>query len=355
MELIFSILSLLIFSGFDVTFAQTPVLTCNYTIISQKYTCVLTIQNPNGLNNILTICGVHLPGKTDLDVLSVIKQPPCNTAIIPSILCNKFKNLQDLDLIACGIKKVDELALKGCTKLSYMMLVSNAITEVHEKAFFNNLEFKHLSLAYNQLTTLPENVFINQRKLEGLFLVGNKISDLPNNIFKSLTSVTMLTLGSNQIKTLRPEWFIGLDNLPYLHLITNLIEELPKNIFAPLKNLGFLGLSGNSLKVINSDAFSFHPKLNMMFLKDNQISAVDRRLLNVTGLTQVDMRNNVCANKIITDETVTKDIMRADLKNCFDNFKPPICRKCFGLIDEIQLNFEILFIFFQYVLIMHSS
>lgn len=330
MEIKIFVLCLIIFSSFHAIFAQNEILRCNYTMINLRYSCVLTAQNPNGLNNFLTIEGTHLAGKTDADVFYVVKQVGCNTAVIPSIICSKFPNLVDLDMNSCGIKRLEEASLKGCRKLSFFLALYNSITDVHEKTFFDNIALQHVSLSYNQITVLPENLFINQKILNALYFLGNKISDLPMNIFKPLIFLSYLTLAQNQISTLRPEWFAPLQKLTFLSLNSNLIENLPKNIFAPLNSLKTLMMESNKLKIINSDAFSIKPNLTNFYFFNNQINSIDRRLLDMVGVTAIDMRTNICANKTITDTTVTKDTMRAELKKCFDNYL--ICCKDPNLI-----------------------
>lgn len=97
MELNIFIIFITICSISKDTIAQNPILSCNYTIINNRYACVLTAQNPNGLSW-SPISGNHLVEKSDLDVLHVVKQLPCNTIIFPSTICTKFPNLVDIDI-----------------------------------------------------------------------------------------------------------------------------------------------------------------------------------------------------------------------------------------------------------------
>lgn len=86
-----------------------------------------------------------------------------------------------------------------------------------------------------------------------------------------------------------------MEKLQFLNLLTNLIETLPKNVFASLNNLSYLYMGGNKLKVINFDAFPVPSKLDSLFVNNNQVNVIDRRILGITTLKKIDMQNDVCA------------------------------------------------------------
>ena len=107
------------------SFGQNEVLSCNYKIDSfYGYTCELTIQNPNGLNNFLIIVGKHLDGKTNDDVRNVISIYGSNTTNVPSIICKLFGNvpISVKSILLKGFSsgrevKVFVLCRQGCGKM----------------------------------------------------------------------------------------------------------------------------------------------------------------------------------------------------------------------------------------------
>lgn len=78
---------------------QQPSVSCQYFIdFMNQYTCDLTLINPNGINNFTQINGTHMTGRTNLDVLVVRGNPVSRTLIIPSIICETFSNLREIEI-----------------------------------------------------------------------------------------------------------------------------------------------------------------------------------------------------------------------------------------------------------------
>jgi len=312
--------SILIFAvNFHACYCQ--VLSCVYRIDGYGYTCFLTIQNPNGLNNFTRINGTHLTGKSNNDVRHIYDGYGSNTTNIPSIICETFQFATTIVLQSIGIQIVDEYSFKNCKNALFLSLVSNKITKVDEKSFSENLELQGLYLYNNELTTLPENVFTNQQKLDILRIDLNKITDLPENIFHSLTNLTRLDMDNNQIKNLGSEWFKNLHKLNILYLYSNQIEELPKNVFRSLKELNAIRLYNNKFKVVHSDSFGISPNLTEVYFGNNQINAIDERFIDNTGVEWLQMYGNLCANTDIFDSSESRESMRNKLQTCFNNYK----------------------------------
>lgn len=280
--------------------------------------CNLIIQNPNGLNNFTEIDGTHLSGKGNNDVRTIESYSE-RTINIPSIICETFQYAIRIVLYKVEIQTIDEYSFKNCAKLSYLDLTENKITTIEEKSFINNIELESFYFWGNLLTTLPENVFEKQQKLKILWLTANKISDLPKNIFSSLTNLNRLDIQANQIKNLKVEWFENLEQLVSVYLHGNLIEELFTNIFNSTKKLERIWLHNNKLKVIPS--IGILPKLTLITLDANKINAIDSRLIDNTGVEELSMIGNQCANYIIFDNSTSRHSMRNELQTCFDNYE----------------------------------
>jgi len=306
-------------------------LSCNYrnNNTNHGYTCDLTIQNPNGLNNFTSIGGTHMSGRTNNDVQSIIRVFGSNTTNVPSIICDKFQSVTLIILHVSGIQTIDEKSFKKCKKLLYLNLEVNSIIKIDEKAFVENLELLTLDFYINQLSELSEDVFINQQKLTRLSLSANKLSDLPKNIFNSLQSLTILILEFNQFKNIRIEWFLPLGNLKSLWLDYNQIEELPRNIFIPLKNLNMINLNENKFKVIQSDPFRGVANLKEIRIENNKIEAIDESFIDNTGVQRLQIGNNLCVSRNIFDNSTSRMSMRLALQTCFENFEDLLPGKIF--------------------------
>jgi len=315
-------------------------LSCSYrNNDSGGYTCDLTIQNPNGLNNFASIGGTHMTGKSNNDVRRVVRAAGSNTTNIPSIICEKFQSSIYIELYEIGIQMIDEKAFKNCKELLYLYLSGNRITKIDEKAFVENLELNSLHLYRNQLSALSENVFKNQHKLTYLALYSNRLSDLPKNIFNSLQILNTLDLENNQLKNPRVEWFLPLGNLQTLWLDGNQIEELSRNIFMPLKKLNLIYLHNNKLKVIHSDPFRGVSNLKQIRIENNQIEAIDEKFIDNTGVQSLDIRSNLCVNQNIFDNSTSRISMRLALQSCFKKFDDLLPGKIIFEI-KLQLNFN---------------
>ncbi|CAG9798423.1 unnamed protein product [Chironomus riparius] len=197
-------------------------LSCNYrNNDTYGYTCDLTIQNPNGLNNFASIGGTHLTGKTNNDVRRVLGLIGSNTTNVPSIICDKFQNSINVELYSVGIKTIDD------------------------KAFKNSL------------------------------------------------------------------------NVIYLH--------------------------NNKLKITQSDPFRSLFKLKTIYLQQNQIEAIDEKVIDNTGVQRLDITNNLCANQNIFDNSTSRMSMRLALLNCFkkfDDLLPARVRKLEEELSFIVSEFE---------------
>ncbi|KAL7043576.1 hypothetical protein ACKWTF_001584 [Chironomus riparius] len=314
---------LTIFVNFSAIFGQDEFIDCEYFVsLSNEYTCWLAIYNPNGLDNFTDVTGTHLPEKSDDDVQFIsIRMIPI-TPIFPSIICEKFKNLNTLNIHSAGLQTIDDKAFENCKNITILdIYANNMLNRIDENSFIENLELKKLQIKVTNLSSLPENIFKNQHKLENLWLSVNKFIDLPKNIFKPLKNLRTIALNSNLLTTLNPELLEPLENLEYLNLDDNQFEELPANIFNSFTNLKEIGLNQNKFKVIHSDWFGILPNLQSIYLYTNQIIAIDEKLLDNTGLNELYVLRNVCADKNVHDYSDSKELLRSEFKQCFENYE----------------------------------
>lgn len=284
------------------------------------YICELELLNPNGLNNFKNFDGIHIETMTDSDVKKIIPNAEPDSTNFPSIICEKFENLQEVLMQYSGkIRSIDDYSFKNCRNLTSANFYGHLISQVNENAFIENTKLQKLYLYKNNLSSLPENVFKNQQNLQVLWMDNNNITDLPLNIFKSLNNLKDLNLRINQLSTLKVEWFASLKNLIYLDLQQNQIEVLPANVFGNLEKLTYLYMTSNNLKIINSNSFGNFQTLACATFGYNQISAIDEQFIEKAALTRLLMQTNLCSN--ITAIKYSKTTLKQYLTPCFDNFE----------------------------------
>ncbi|CAG9811566.1 unnamed protein product [Chironomus riparius] len=294
--------------------AQYQSATCEYKIDEfDEYKCELTLNIPNGIALIDEIRGTHEENKTDEDVTIIETTFVSSAEYIPSIICDRFKNVEKL-FIQTGLEKIDTKALKSCKNLQHLNLFFNKIREISEDAFVENTELNYLDIRGNQLTTLHPKLFKNQNEsLKTLHLQGNPNLLLSSELFKSLSNLTSLSLSSYH-----PGWFSTLDSLEELYLGPSDNIELPKSLFSSLKSLKLLSLNEKNLTTLHADSFGDLPNLSRLWLKNGRIEAIDEKIFKQTGINDINLEGNVCADdRFIGDKS---EIMKK-LRKCFDNYR----------------------------------
>ena len=127
-----------------------------------------------------------------------------------------------------------------------------------------------------------------------------------------------MDLSQNELSVLNPVWFEELESLETLNLGSNKIAELPANLFVTMENLKILNLASNNLAKINSDSFGTHLKLKSVNFGNNKINAIDKEFLENVAVEKLNLENNLCYAKKVTDSKKMKD----ELNRCFENYKP---------------------------------
>lgn len=290
------------------------------------------------------IIGDHTRGKKDSDVKCITKYINHLLKKFSSIYCEKFRNIEAIEISNAEMKVVNEDSLQKCENLIYLRLDTNQISELSENLLINNKKLKILWLQHNKLKTLPEYFLSNQIELEHLILNGNQIGSLPSKIFNSLVKLKFLLIHGNKVKTLDPSWFANLKNLEYLDLkenhlsvlhadafdtleslkvidlSDNFISEIPHGTFVQLRNLTRFHMSNNNLSNIHTNSFSFHYNLTLINLQDNKIILFDEMLINKTAVNMLNMTNNICSSFYAKK----RDVILKKLRTCFADYDQSI-------------------------------
>jgi Leucine-rich repeat (LRR) protein len=178
-----------------------------------------------------------------------------------------------------------------------------------------------LNIWINQIEDVHDLTFALNPKLRRLDMRQNRISTMPRILFFSLSDMRTLNLEQNNLTVLHPDLFVNQWQLTNLNLQFNRIEELPKAVFSSMFGLEQLNMNNNRLSIIHSDSFGILPSLTNASFVNNQINAIDEKFIDNTGLTNIDMRGNICANSNIIDTTPNRGNMKAALSVCFQNYE----------------------------------
>ncbi|CAG9798454.1 unnamed protein product [Chironomus riparius] len=240
---------------------------------------------------------------------------------IEEILPLTFNSLINLKSLYLHYNLVEEVQPETFSSLNNLVTLNfnyNKIIKLVPKSFESLVHLTSLYLDHNQIEEIQPDIFSPLINLKTLDLFKNQIEELLPKTFKSLISLSELYLSSNNISRIYYDSFESLEKLLILQLQYNQIDELPRNFISSSKQLPKIDLNNNKLKVIHS--FGVLPKLITVNLQNNQIDAFDQDLIDDTGVVTLDMRNNSCANFVITDRTSLRLDMRMKLLNCFSNY-----------------------------------
>ncbi len=278
--------------------AQEPFLSCDFLppFSSVIYDCILTIHNPNGLNNFTEIDGIHQDGLVNDDV-TVLRGVNGVSTNIPKIICDTFPNLLLFEFINTVASEIDDSSFEKCSQLTDLRLRWNRISSITSNAFSSLRDVINIDLSFNLLTTLPGDVFANQGNLVTLQLGSNVLQDIPVDLFRSLENLNLLdlamsnlnesisqllvtnrrldtlVLSSNRLSVLEDS-FVGLEFLRFLGLEHNNIEEIPNGTFASTPNLSWLSLWGNNFTDLSEDSFPNLGQLTYLDIRANPIKRI---------------------------------------------------------------------------------
>ncbi|CAG9811188.1 unnamed protein product [Chironomus riparius] len=358
------------------TFVES--VTCNYeddggfyTFIRKNqqvpsYICNITTTNYGGYENPSEIRGYHQNLKTDKEVKIIQAHYPLKLKAISSVFCQKFQNVEVMDISYTETEVIDENAFQTCATLKLLHLRVNKIHKLPDSLLTIHSKLTNLWMNFNQLATLPEKLLNTQSELKGLYLGNNQLYFLPNYVFYYLVKLQYLDLGNNRLQAINPNWFKNLQILQELSIDSNQISDLPANVFKPLGNLkslllqnniiknvysdSFVGLqnlkrlvlgnneifdlpgkvfasltsleelwiNNNRLTTIHSDSFSSHAQLKTVYFANNKINAIDAKFIDNTAVSYLNMLDNFCYQ----DEIQSRERMKQYLGRCIENYQP---------------------------------
>jgi Leucine-rich repeat (LRR) protein len=130
-----------------------------------------------------------------------------NFGIIAADDFSRLINAKQFLLSNCEIKRIDELAFEGLTKVEFINLFGNKLQTLPEKVFKDLVNLKKLDLSKNRIDNLPANLLKYNIELVDLSLGANSISHIPDGFFHSLKKLKSVGFLLNQVEVLHLNTF----------------------------------------------------------------------------------------------------------------------------------------------------
>ncbi|XP_070497778.1 uncharacterized protein [Chironomus tepperi] len=351
-------------------FVAEPSISCAYNQLSStQYLCVLSVLDPWGTANFMTIPGTHLTGRTNDDVTSVMAVDQ-DSRPVPSAICIQFRNLTDLSIYRSRIAHLGMSSFANCRNLRVLMLEGGFITTLPPRVFSGSPNLEYVSFADNRIFNIMDTAFAGARlttldlaynrlfmvvpvvmspisdTLTVLNMIGNQIRGFPYGTFEELTNLQELYLDRNPLTELKDETFLTLQSLRILSLAhcqltrlngvmfydfinmhtlrmnDNEIEMLPEGAFHNMTSLEVLYIGNNRIGSLNATHFGGSmSSIRIINAPSNRINAIDRNLIeNSPNLNNLLLPGNICVDESFNYIQDDLDAVKTALNICFDNF-----------------------------------
>ena len=235
-------------------FTQLSVLsmTAKFIEIPQTELCMLKHLTSLKLVRLRFSASVFHPCFEELNELKQLTLQYLQQSNISDLTFHPFRSsLKTLDIMHCGLRRLDVDMFKDLSQL-------------------NNLD-----LSYNDITDLPINIFAPLTRLTQLILAGNNLKVFSSELLRPLRHLKVLNIGYNS----RLNLTLGKEfvNMTWLNTITLSGIKLTSLNNATFQNLRFCPLiqiviSQCSLRSISKDAFQPLRNLTMLNLDSNPLN-----------------------------------------------------------------------------------
>ncbi|KAG4072293.1 hypothetical protein HA402_004225 [Bradysia odoriphaga] len=317
------------------SFSSSQQMTCTYSIntdfYDKPYQCTLSVNNPNGLDDAISIGGTHLGtsimdpygnlvstynNDSDVQIVKVVGV----TKNIPSAICRQFPNVRYLDLTRTGLQI---LSATKCSKLLDLTVWYNQIKESVVDLCQYQPALQDITMSFNNITTLSDVTLKSCKNLLSFNAQINQIPSISSTFFANTPIIQKIVIGQNLITVIPNGIFNGLSKLLILYLEGLPITDLPLNIFATTNQLVILQMQYSKLKTINSKWFSNATlqSITDVNLDGNAVNSIDPTFFTqATNLNKFSLLNNVCYNGKITDFVAKRSTYMPGFQVCIDNF-----------------------------------
>ncbi|CAG0885301.1 unnamed protein product [Darwinula stevensoni] len=211
----------------------------------------------------------------------------------------RLQALEYLNLVACGIGKIEEGAFAALPNLKYLDLSQNRLRKyVSMKLFCPGTsglkELRKMELNKCHLRSIEAGAFSALQYLQHLDLSGNQLEIDNDEVFSGLTSMSSLLLHDNRISFKGAKSpFKTLGSLLRLQLNKNFITHLTNDLFLGLDNLETLILRDNNIRYWNWPVLGATRNLYSLRLSRNELMEVTEAMLtDFAILRKLDISEN---------------------------------------------------------------
>ena len=281
---------------------------------------------PTLFQNLLNLKMIKLVG-LEWNMMGVLKQ---NTF-------NRTRKLEIVNLIDCGIQRIEESSLSGLeSSLKELNMDNNQL--IHADDIFREIRkmkrIQILNLSRNRIRSIGR--FMSNQDVSSVSTLNDLQLDLSFNAITQIdefgfgissfdiqsglaNSITKLNLNNNELTEHNLNFIGQLLNLKELNLDYNKIQHLPDNLFTNMPKLEILTLKGNYLTSLNSEfVFSgLHFNLRKLNLASNRLNTLSRRVfMSTPKLKELHLEKNQLGSYFDHIQQVSEK--NNDLMNAFE-------------------------------------
>ncbi|EGD72212.1 TKL protein kinase [Salpingoeca rosetta] len=203
------------------------------------------------------------------------------------------RRISTLTLHNNRLSSVHERMFDELFNLTHLDLGYNGISLLDPHTFASNTALRLLALDNNPLTHFPAALFAQQTQLEELYAFSTQLEDLPAGLFDSTINLKTLFLYRCRITSIANGVLDALTRLQHLSFTRNRLTHVTPHMFDALTQLRQLFLMGNDIATVHEAAFTNLQRLELLALHDNAISTLHvRTLAALTALEYIDFGSN---------------------------------------------------------------
>lgn len=269
------------------TFSNT-IGNCIYSIDQQnRYTCHLHNAIISAPNQVLTITGTHLPGRTNVDVQVVVHQNVTINFFNGEIL-RTFPNLRIIEMENVRLTNIAATAFgTNCGHLEELKIRSNFLTTLPNQLFQNCSNLQVFQASQNGLFSLPNELFGNTISLRIFEVDRNQLTSFPTNLLTNMINLRTFNINRNMLSNLHATNFVNNGNLEEIDVSFNRLTRLFELIATQI-NLRRLRMNSNFDFQFNFALLVRFQNLQVLNVDANQ----GRELMNSLPISLTDLTIN---------------------------------------------------------------
>ena len=263
------------------------------------YSCQIDELSANETSELKTVTGEHKPGMSNENVTSLFIND-AKLSRLPKKIDIFFPNLQSLDVIRSGLKKITRDDISVFKNLQRLSLNSNALTTLDSDVFESNLDLLVIDVSGNKDTKILKNVFkpLNACKTEKIEILKLKkeVSDFKEKDAETIKISSRIFDECEENKIEIRE--LTKTNKKHAGKVTTQEEQL-KQMRSKMNDVGML--TESNLK-LTGDVQKLKTQLKLFKLRSNQatenLKVIEKKLTKKDELELFSTDLDKCAAKL---------------------------------------------------------